>query len=73
MFAIAKSLLFFRVVSPSLIYSHHVIKEFPKSKEYLMEISKSKNILHKELTSEILQVELKRKNKLTSKEKQNYR
>ena len=38
-----------------------------------MEISKSKNILHKELTSEIFQVELKRKNKLTSKEKQNYR
>ena len=73
MFAIAKSLLFFRVVSPSLIYPHHVIKEFAKSKEYLMEISKSKNILHKELTSEILQVELKRKNKLTSKEKQNYR
>ena len=35
-----------------------------------MEISKSKYILHKKLTSEILLVELKRKNKLTSKEKQ---
>ena len=35
-----------------------------------MEISKSGNILHKEQSSEILQVELKRKTKLTSKGKQ---